>query len=164
LKTWVLSALVLGFVLTVAGAGLFMRTPTGAESKAPVFRHDKLTVERADGRTVALDVEIAETPEQHAYGLMYRRSLPDNAGMLFLFQPPQRASFWMKNTLIPLDMLFVRKDGTVAKIAARTVPLDLKPVLSDERVAAVLEINGGAAEHLGLKTGDGVRHSFFTGK
>jgi uncharacterized membrane protein (UPF0127 family) len=74
--------------------------------------------------------------------------------MLFLFDPPQRASFWMKNTYIPLDMLFIRADGTIARIAANTVPRSLEPVDAGEVVAAVLEIAGGRAAAVGIRAGD----------
>jgi len=99
-------------------------------------------------------VEVARTPEEQARGLMYRSTLAPDAGMLFLFDPPERASFWMKNTLIPLDMLFIRADGTIARIAANTTPLSLEPVDAGEDVAAVLEIPGGRSAVVGIKEGD----------
>lgn len=101
-------------------------------------------------------VEVARTAEEQARGLMYREDLGPDEGMLFPFDPPRPASFWMKNTLIPLDMLFVRADGTIARIAANTVPLSLEQVAVSEPVAAVLELSGGRSAALGLRPGDRV--------
>lgn len=101
-------------------------------------------------------VEVARTAEQQAQGLMHRQSLAPDRGMIFPYDPPQQTAFWMKNTLIPLDMIFIRADGTIARIAENTVPLSLEPVPSLEPVAAVLEIAGGRSTELGLKPGDRV--------
>jgi hypothetical protein len=111
---------------------------------------------RSGGRTHDFAVEVAQTPEEQAQGLMFRRSLPPNGGMLFPFNPPRPASFWMKNTLIPLDMIFIGTDGRIESIAANTVPQSLKPSTSRGIVAAVLEIAGGRAAELGIKEGDRV--------
>lgn len=101
-------------------------------------------------------VEIARTQEEQATGLMNRSELAPDRGMIFPFDPPRDASFWMKNTLIPLDMIFVRTDGSIANIAANTVPLSLEPVPSEGPVGAVLELAGGRAAELGIKPGDKV--------
>ncbi len=114
-----------------------------------------LTV-RSGQRQHRFTVEVARTRQQQAQGLMHRQSLAPDRGMLFPYSPPQPASFWMKNTLIPLDIIFVRPDGTIARIAANTVPLSLEPVPSLEPVSAVLEIAGGRAAELGIKEGDRV--------
>ena len=87
---------------------------------------------------------------------MNRSELAPDRGMIFPFEPPRDASFWMKNTLIPLDMIFVRTDGSIANIAANTVPLSLEPVPSEGPVGAVLELAGGRAAELGIKPGDKV--------
>ena len=87
---------------------------------------------------------------------MNRSELAPDRGMIFPFDPPRGASFWMKNTLIPLDMIFVRADGSIANIAANTVPLSLEPVPSDGPVGAVLELAGGRAAELGIEPGDKV--------
>ena len=100
------------------------------------------------------EVEVARSPDQQARGLMFRESLGRERGMLFPFPSPRPASFWMKNTLIPLDMIFIRADGTIARIAANTVPHSLEPVGVAEPVAAVLEIAGGRAAQLGIREGD----------
>lgn len=102
-------------------------------------------------------VEVAATPQQQEAGLMFRKSLADNGGMLFPMEPPRTASFWMKNTLIPLDMLFIRTDGTIAFIGANTVPYSREPVSAGVPVAAVLELRGGRAAELGIKEGDVVQ-------
>ena len=101
-------------------------------------------------------VEVARTPQQQEQGLMFRQSLGDNAGMIFPYDPPQVASFWMKNTLIPLDMIFIRPDRTIARVAENTVPLSPDPVSAGEPVSAVLELRGGRAAELGVKAGDRV--------
>ena len=111
---------------------------------------------RSGGRTHSFTVEVAQTPEEQAQGLMFRRSLGPNAGMLFPFKPPRAASFWMKNTLIPLDLVFIRADGRIERIGAKAVPQSLEPITSKGPVVAVLEIAGGRAAQLGLKEGDQV--------
>ena len=101
-------------------------------------------------------VEAALTQQQQAQGLMFRKSLDPDGGMLFPMNPPRTASFWMKNTLIPLDMLFIRTDGTIAFIAANTTPYSRDPVSAGVPVAAVLELRGGRAAELGIAQGDRV--------
>lgn len=114
-----------------------------------------LSVRTATG-TVKFRVEVARTDAEQARGLMYRTSLPEDGGMLFPFSPPRPASFWMKNTLIPLDMIFIRADGSIARIAEETVPQSLESVSSGEPVIAVFEIAGGRAAALGIVEGDHV--------
>jgi uncharacterized protein len=105
---------------------------------------------RSGERTHRFTVEVARTGEEQARGLMYRGQLGDDEGMIFPFSPPRPASFWMKNTYIPLDMIFVRADGSIARIAPNTVPHSLESVGVAEPVAAVLEIRGGRAAELGI--------------
>jgi uncharacterized protein len=112
-----------------------------------------LQLRNEDG-TFPFQVEVARTPVEQAQGLMFRERLGPDEGMLFPFDPPRPASFWMKNTLIPLDMIFIRADGTIARIAANTVPHSLEPVAVGEPVVAVLEIAGGRAAELGIDEGD----------
>jgi uncharacterized membrane protein (UPF0127 family) len=119
----------------------------------------RLAIESANGRRHLFTVEVARTEAEQARGLMNRRTLAADAGMLFPFDPPRPASFWMRNTLIPLDMIFVRPDGTIARIAANTVPLSEEPVGVTEPVTAVLELNGGRAAALGIAAGDRVTWS-----
>ncbi len=111
---------------------------------------------RSGTRTHRFVVEVARTPEQQAQGLMFRERLGPDEGMIFPFAPPRSASFWMRNTLIPLDMIFVRANGTIARIAANTVPLSEESVAVGEPVAAVLEIRGGRAAELGITEADHV--------
>jgi uncharacterized membrane protein (UPF0127 family) len=105
----------------------------------------------------AFTVEIARTSMQQAKGLMFRSELADDKGMVFPFPETRGASFWMKNTFIPLDIIFVRADGSIENIAANTTPYSTDPVLSTAPVAAVLELRGGLAAELGIKPGDKVR-------
>jgi uncharacterized membrane protein (UPF0127 family) len=114
-----------------------------------------LTIQSANGAHRFV-VEVAATPEEQSTGLMNRPALDPDRGMIFPYSPPQDASFWMKNTLIPLDMIFVRPDGTIGRIEENAVPLSLEPVPSMEPVTAVLEINGGRSAELGIKAGDKV--------
>jgi uncharacterized membrane protein (UPF0127 family) len=127
------------------------RSPAGLEQVS-------LTVQSGE-RTHRFTVEVARTVEEQATGLMNRSSLAPDRGMVFPFETPREASFWMKNTLIPLDMIFVRADGSIANIEANTVPLSLQPVYADGPVAAVLEIAGGRSAELGIKAGDTVKWS-----
>lgn len=110
----------------------------------------------SDGTAHRFTVEVARTPAEQSRGLMFRQSLGPDEGMLFPFEPPRPAGFWMKNTLIPLDMVFIRSDGSIARIAANTVPHSLESVESGEPVAAVLELRGGRAAELGIEEGDRV--------
>jgi hypothetical protein len=150
-------------VIALMAALIFVRAQTYLP-KAPVFPRGTLEIAQAGGKTFPFSIEIATTPAQHEYGLMFRRSLPEDAGMLFLFSPDQPVSFWMKNTFIPLDMLFVRGDGTIEKIVTHAPPQSLANISSDEPVRGVIEINGGAADRLGLATGDKVLYPAFSGR
>jgi uncharacterized membrane protein (UPF0127 family) len=121
---------------------------------------EQLTIATAKGK-VSFSVEVMRTDEERARGLMNRAYLPADRGMLFDFKQPQIASMWMKNTLIPLDMLFIRKDGTIANIAENTEPHSLRTVSAIEPVLGVLELNGGTAARLGIAPGDRVQHPLF---
>lgn len=150
----VLFALVLGWLAVGAG-------PAEAQQGLATFERDGLILHTAEGAELAFDIELAVSSQQQAQGLMYRQSLAADAGMLFLYRPAREVSMWMKNTLIPLDMLFIAEDGIVVKVAERTVPLSLTTISSGERVRAVLEINGGMASRLGIRPGDRVVHPAF---
>ena len=119
------------------------------------LREVPLTIRSAQ-REHRFTVEVAASPQEQNDGLMFRRSLAPDRGMIFPYDPPQAVAFWMKNTLIPLDMIFIRADGTIARIAANTVPMSLDPVPGGEPVAAVLEIAGGRSAELGIREGDRV--------
>jgi uncharacterized membrane protein (UPF0127 family) len=114
---------------------------------------EQLTI-TTDAGAREFEVEIADDDRERAMGLMFRRSMGEDEGMLFDFGGEERASFWMRNTYIPLDMLFIKADGTIESIAKRTTPLSEKSVPSRGAVRYVLEINGGVSDALGIKSGD----------
>jgi uncharacterized protein len=120
----------------------------------------RLIVEATSGR-FAFDVELALTPEHQARGLMFRTELAADRGMLFDFGEQRPVSMWMRNTYIPLDMLFIESDGRIARIAARTVPLSEQTIASGVPVRAVLELRGGVTDLLGIREGDRVLHPIF---
>lgn len=128
------------------------QTATHPVSRLPVV---PLTVSGPRGRHV-FRVEVARTSAEQAQGLMFRTSMTDSEGMVFPMNPPRDASFWMKNTVIPLDLIFVGPDRRILNIAASAVPYSLDPIPSAGPVAAVLEINGGLAARLGIAPGDRV--------
>lgn len=121
-------------------------------------RPDTVELRTETGAMVRFAVEIADSPEERSRGLMHRKSLPKSSGMLFLFDEPHRASFWMRNTLIPLDMIFAGPDGTVKSVHAEAVPGDLTPITGGDGIQSVLEINGGLARALGIGPGTVLRH------
>ena len=115
----------------------------------------------SDSGPARFTVEVAGDPQSQAYGLMNRKSLGANAGMLFDFHQPVMTSFWMKNTLIPLDMIFIRPDGVISSIAAEAEPLSLTSIPCIEPVRAVLEIKGGRAAELNIYPGQRVHGAIF---
>lgn len=131
----------------------------GAASADPM-QVTPLTIETDEG-THAFTVEIADDQEEISYGLMNRESMDADKGMLFEFSPPRDPAMYMKNTLIPLDMLFVSSDGTIEMIARNTVPGSLRTISAGIPVAAVLEINGGKADELGIEPMDTIIHPMF---
>jgi uncharacterized membrane protein (UPF0127 family) len=126
----------------------------------PTLPQTPLTIQTAKG-PVRFTVEMATTAQQQEIGLMFRKTVAPNAGMLFDFGAERPQAFWMKNTLVPLDMLFIKADGTIVRIAARTTPLSEDTVPSYEPVRVVLEIAGGRAAELGLQPGDRAVHPIF---
>ena len=116
---------------------------------------------RGDFGTARFGVEIADDDAERAKGLMFRESLPSGQGMLFVYDAPRVASFWMKNTLIPLDMIFVGPDGVVDTVHANAVPGDLTPIRGGDDILAVLEIRGGLAGAIGIEAGAEMRHPAF---
>ncbi len=113
---------------------------------------------RGDWGSARFNVEIADTDATRAQGLMHRESMPRWSGMLFIFDGPGRRSFWMANTLIELDMLFITPEGIVAHVHDRAIPHDRTPVSGGDGIQYVLEINGGLAAQLGISTGSEMRH------
>ncbi len=107
--------------------------------------------------TLRFHVEVMDTPEEREHGLMFRESLPKFSGMLFVYETPQPVAFWMKNTLIPLDMLFFDPAGRLTRIKSQAQPLDETPVIGGDNVQYVLEINGGLAQSLGIDLGAELR-------
>ncbi len=116
---------------------------------------------RGDFGQARFAVEIADDPEERATGLMNRPSMPTSSGMLFVYPFPQSLSFWMRNTLIELDMLFVDAGGTVRHIHRRAQPLDETPIRGGTGLTHVLEINGGLSDQLGIGVGAQLRHPSF---
>ncbi|MFV0280943.1 MAG: DUF192 domain-containing protein [Rhodoblastus sp.] len=117
-----------------------------------------------DGGARTFSVEVMRTPEQQAKGLMFRRYMPDDRGMLFTFGRNEPAYMWMKNTYIPLDMIFIDRKGAIVSIAADTEPFSERTIESGVPVWGVVELNAGAAAKIGLKVGDRAVHPFFDGK
>lgn len=141
----------------VAGALAGLLAGLWALAAVAECRDDTLDLRGPWGQA-RFSVEIADTPESQALGLMFRESLPRGAGMLFLYERPQPVAFWMRNTLIPLDMIFADETGTVRRVHHEAVPLDETPIPGGDAVLAVLEINGGLARRFGIAEGTEMRH------
>lgn len=135
----------------------------GLAGPAQAIKRETLKLHTARG-VHAINTEITETQEEKALGLMFRTSLADDAGMLFFYDTPQEVTMWMRNTYIPLDMVFIRADGIVHRIEAWTQPFSESIISSGASVVACLELAGGSAERLGLKPGDRVEHGLFKPK
>ncbi len=145
-----LAALLLGFILLSLGW-------VGAAAQTL----DKLEITTSTGVHV-FSVEMAQTDAERERGLMYRRFMPPDRGMLFNFKREEPVMFWMKNTYIPLDMIFISRAGIVTSIAANAEPLSERLIPSGGPCYGVLEVNAGVAASIGLKPGDKVRHPTFT--
>ena len=150
-----LGAAALLAALLAAGAGPSPQAEAQARQNLVAFETGRVTI-RSGGRSHEFRVELARTARQHAQGLMHRRRMAADAGMLFIHRRPAPRSMWMKNTLIPLDMLFLGADGVILKIVERTMPLSTRVIRSGRPAIAVLELNAGTAERLGLREGDRV--------
>jgi len=143
--------------LLVLTALMLMSAPA-LEAK---MRFEPLWLITGDGREQQIEVEVAAEPSEKRVGLMFRTHLADGKGMLFPYEKPQEISMWMRNTYIPLDMVFIRADGVVHRIEKRAEPMSERIIASEGPVTAVLEL-AGAADRLGLKAGDRVRHQHFS--
>ncbi|HUD31006.1 MAG TPA: DUF192 domain-containing protein [Novosphingobium sp.] len=141
------------------------QAPAGADAKsvasqAAVHPESGLRVVplkvKSAGGTHAFQVEVATTPQEQAKGLMFRTRMGADEGMVFVNDPPRRAQFWMRNTVIPLDIIFIGTDHRVLNIAANAVPYDETPLSSAGVTSGVLELNGGRAAELGIEAGDKV--------
>ncbi len=133
-------------------SGILMLVPAFGEA---AFKHATLEIETANG-PVRLNVEVADTEPKREHGLMFRQKLAENDGMIFLFDSEEEISMWMKNTYIPLDMVFIGNDWRITHIAAEAEPLSTDIISSIRPASRVLEIAGGEAARLGLKPGDKV--------
>jgi uncharacterized membrane protein (UPF0127 family) len=152
-----------GFAAALAASVLFVPVQVSAlalPAALQVAPKVEVTVESAGGARL-FRVEVARTAAQQERGLMFRTNLPQDGGMLFAPYPadgpPREARFWMKNTPSPLDIIFIRANGTIARIAENAVPYSEEGLVSGEPVAAVLEVNAGVCARLGIKPGDKVR-------
>lgn len=134
----------------------------GASGASAECRPDVVSLRGGWGST-QFKVEIADSPEERAQGLMFRESMARGEGMLFVYEAPQHATFWMKNTLIPLDMIFADAAGRVTRVHHEAIPGDLTAIDGGEGVYAVLEINGGLAERYGIGPGSELQHPVFSG-
>jgi uncharacterized protein len=129
-------------------------------AKAQSLPFTPLSIQTAKGK-VEFQVEVADDDQERSTGLMHRTELAMGRGMLFDFQSPREVSFWMRNTFIPLDMIFIAADGTIRTIAENTIPHNDRGVSSRAQVVAVLELQAGASAKLGIKPGDKVTHAIF---
>ncbi len=153
--------IVAGIVVTMLGVtGISLGTNLARERKKEAVMQDSLErVEIVSGAaTHVFQAEVMKTPEQRAKGLMFRQFMPEDRGMLFDFDREEPVTMWMRNTYIPLDMVFIRANGTIHRIHERAQPLDETTIAAGAPVRFVLEINAGVATKLGLKAGDRVRH------
>jgi len=146
--------------LVAAPAQAWQARSKPAAAATPSAKLDTVEILTSRGR-VKFTVELAVTKAEQARGLMFRKSLAPDRGMLFPYNPPQRAAFWMKNTLIPLDILYISPDGRVLSIARNAVPHDETPIPSGGVIRGVLEIPGGRAAQLGILPGDRVLNKIF---
>jgi uncharacterized membrane protein (UPF0127 family) len=139
--------------------GITIAQPLAAQPQPTLPQSDLVIVTAAGPRKFR--VEMADTDATRSRGMMFRTSMAPDAGMLFDFKQEQLASFWMRNTLLPLDMLFIKADGTILNIHQRAIPHDESGINSDGPVRAVLEVNGGTVSRLGIRPGDKVQHAIF---
>jgi uncharacterized membrane protein (UPF0127 family) len=133
--------------------------PSAAQPQ-PTLPQSDLVIQTAKGPQ-RFRVEMADTDATRSRGMMFRTTMAPDAGMLFDFKQEQMASFWMRNTLLPLDMLFIKADGTILNIHQRAIPHDESGINSTGPVRAVLEVNGGTVSRLGIRPGDKVQHAIF---
>jgi len=131
----------------------------GLWSDRPHFPHSKIEITRADGTTFSFDVEVARDDTEKAYGLMFVHSMPVQAGMIFPFEPPREVAFWMKNTYISLDLLFVGVDHKIGHIATNATPLGVVAIPSEIPVSSVIELNAGQVAQKGFAVGDKVDYA-----
>jgi uncharacterized membrane protein (UPF0127 family) len=144
----------------VALGGCAQSEQQQSSSGGPDMRTEVVTIETDNG-PVRINAEIADDDQERSRGLMFRQSLADDHGMLFIFQEPEMASFWMRNTIISLDIIFIGVDGRILNIADHTTPYSEESIPAVGMTKGVLEIRAGRAEALGIRPGDRVRHRIF---
>jgi hypothetical protein len=150
-------------VRVIAALGVLLAFTLGVfalQSGASSVKREALSVETAAGLK-SFQVEVVVEEVDRNRGLMFRRSMAESYGMLFDYDPPQVVGFWMKNTYIPLDIIFIGPEGRIIRIAEQTVPFSLEHIPSGGVTRGVLEINGGLSRKLGIRAGDLVRHRLF---
>ena len=130
---------------------------SGLSAAAGECRDDQVLL-RGDWGQARFRVEVADDEAERNLGLMFRESMPKSAGMLFVYPKPDKVGFWMKNTLIPLDMIFMDETGTVSRLHSNAIPHDETPIMGGDGILAVLEINGGMAAALGISVGSEMQH------
>ena len=163
MKMWNLRAVALVSCLLVASAVTAqIANPERATESLDAFPRTTLKVATPDARLHKFNVWIAADGPRREQGLMFVKSLPDDSGMLFIYGEPQVIAMWMKNTFIPLDMVFIRADGRVARVVANTKPHSLNTIESGEKVLGVLELKAGTAAKLNIRAGALVQHPAFS--
>ncbi len=162
-KSTVMHRLGLSLLLLVLGTASCVAQQATSPPLEPLsnFPQAPLSILTPDARQHRLEVWVADTDKHRQQGLMFVKSLPDSAGMLFVFDQPRKIQMWMKNTLIPLDMLFIDANGRVDSIAVNTTPMSLSIIESRNPVLGVLEMAGGATTRLGIRAGAIVQHPAF---
>ena len=146
--------------IVVAGVFFLLACPAGADG-VKGFTKTTIQIETRAGRSLEFEAFLALSVKQQARGLMFVDELGERQGMLFVYQKSSNISMWMKNTVLSLDMLFIRRDGTIARVEKATRPYALDRIVSGEPVLAVLELNAGVAEKYGIQPGDRVISRYF---
>ena len=159
-KLW-FSAICLLFLMGAALADTRRDPPSDSRELDQIFQRSTLQIATPDARLHRFNIWLADDETRRARGLMFVKHLNAGDAMLFVYPQPQMIAMWMKNTFIPLDMLFVAADGKVMKVVANTEPQSLKTIESDSDVTAVIELNGGTASKLRIAKGARVMHAAF---
>jgi uncharacterized protein len=149
------------FLLTLAAVPAAAWAQAEPKGPQPELSKQQITIVTTKGQKHVFNVEMATTPEEQETGLMFRKSVPRDGGMLFVWDVPQVSHMWMKNTLVPLDMVFIKTDGVIDSIAENTVPHSLRDISSHGDVIATLELAGGTTARLGITVGDKVMGPMF---
>lgn len=147
--------------LGAVALALIIAGHTQAETADPVACSPDQVQLRGDWGQARFSVELADDAATRAKGLMHRESMPQASGMLFVYDEARTVGFWMKDTLIPLDMIFTDETGAVVRVHSNAIPGDLNPIMGGDNIKAVLEINGGLASRLGIAPGTELRHPAF---